>query len=88
MGSIYVAILDYKPLSTDDDGLALKEGDEVKVLETGKPRKWRVAKTSTGESGWVGSYCLEKATGAVTTTEPATPTQERKSAAVSMSRKE
>ena len=72
-----MAILDYKPLSTDEDGLLLKEGEQVKVLDTSKPRKWKVAKLDSGESGWVGSYCLEKAAGAVTTQEPATPTQEK-----------
>ena len=77
IGSIYVAILDYKPLSTDEDGLPLKEGEQVKVLDTSKPRKWKVVKLDSGESGWVGSYCLEKAAGAVTTQEPATPTQEK-----------
>lgn len=29
----------------------------------------------SGEKGWVGSYCLEKAAGAVVTQEPPTPTE-------------
>lgn len=88
MGSIYVTILDYKPLTTDEDGLVLKEGDEVKVLETGKPRKWKVFKMSTGQSGWVGSYCLEKTAGAVATTERVTSMQEKKISEVYLTRKE
>ncbi|XP_022664918.1 obscurin-like isoform X4 [Varroa destructor] len=88
VGSIYVTILDYKPLTTDEDGLVLKEGDEVKVLETGKPRKWKVFKMSTGQSGWVGSYCLEKTAGAVATTERVTSMQEKKISEVYLTRKE
>ncbi|KAH7982907.1 hypothetical protein HPB52_008091 [Rhipicephalus sanguineus] len=39
IGGIYEAILDYKPLSSDDEGLPLKEGQEVEVIDTSKPRK-------------------------------------------------
>lgn len=80
-------MLDYKPLSSDEDGLPLKEGEQVKVLDTSKPRKWKVVKMSSGETGWVGSYCLEKVAGAVTTQEPPTPTQE-KPMEMSLSKKE
>lgn len=36
--------------------------------------RWKVQKLSSGDEGWVGSYCLEKMTGAVVLQEPATPT--------------
>ncbi|XP_065300526.1 obscurin isoform X6 [Dermacentor albipictus] len=69
IGGIYEAILDYKPLSSDDEGLPLKEGQEVEVIDTSKPRKWRVrtrsSRTGISQEGWVPCCYLEKKEGAV-----------------------
>lgn len=69
IGGIYEAILDYKPLSSDEEGLPLKEGQEVEVIDTSKPRKWRVrtrsSRTGISQEGWVPCCYLEKKEGAV-----------------------
>ncbi|CAN8024150.1 unnamed protein product [Ixodes persulcatus] len=69
IGGIFEAILDYKPISSDDEGIPLKEGQEVEVIDTSKPRKWRVrtrsSTTGITQEGWVPSCYLEKKEGAV-----------------------
>ncbi|XP_064466282.1 obscurin-like isoform X4 [Ornithodoros turicata] len=68
VGEVYEAIMAYKPLSGDEEGVPLKEGQEVEVLDTSMPRKWRIRTKSTHTGvtveGCVPSCYLEKKEGA------------------------
>ncbi|KAG8195169.1 hypothetical protein JTE90_023344 [Oedothorax gibbosus] len=64
---VYVAIMDFKPMSSDEEAVAMKEGQRVEIIDASKPRRWlvRTIPTCAEESpqeGMVPACYLEKST--------------------------
>ncbi|XP_076316761.1 protein Obscurin-like isoform X4 [Tachypleus tridentatus] len=70
VGDVYAAILDYTPLENDKEGISLKEGQEVEIIDASKSYKWCVRTRPTSsediiEEGMVPSSYLEKKAAAI-----------------------
>ncbi|CAL1291290.1 unnamed protein product [Larinioides sclopetarius] len=64
---VYVAIMDFRPMGSDEEAVAMKEGQRVEVIDASKPRRWLVRTVPMGEGespqeGWVPACYLEKST--------------------------
>ncbi|XP_054712056.1 obscurin-like isoform X2 [Uloborus diversus] len=75
---VYVSIMEFKPMESDEEAVAMKEGQQVEVLDASKPRRWlvRTVPMSPQESpkeGWVPACYLEKSTAPDTLSRGATP---------------
>nr|XP_042904669.1 obscurin-like isoform X2 [Parasteatoda tepidariorum] len=64
---VYVAIMDFKPMGSDEEAVVMKEGQQVEVIDASKPRRWLVRTVPMGidespREGWVPACYLEKST--------------------------
>ncbi|GFW99143.1 obscurin [Trichonephila clavipes] len=64
---VYVAIMDFKPMGSDEEAVAMKEGQRVEVIDASKPRRWLVRTLpmngdDVSQEGWVPACYLEKST--------------------------
>ncbi|KAF8768294.1 Obscurin like protein [Argiope bruennichi] len=64
---VYVAIMDFKPMGSDEEAVSMKEGQRVEVIDASKPRRWLVrtipmSEEESPQEGWVPACYLEKST--------------------------
>ncbi|GFS49289.1 obscurin [Trichonephila inaurata madagascariensis] len=59
--------MDFKPMGSDEEAVAMKEGQRVEVIDASKPRRWLVRTLpmngdDISQEGWVPACYLEKST--------------------------
>ncbi|XP_035220437.1 obscurin-like, partial [Stegodyphus dumicola] len=59
--------MDFKPMESDEEAVAMKEGQQVEIIDASKPRRWLVRTLpmnadETPKEGWVPACYLEKST--------------------------